>query len=77
MFGLQFIPSHSISLSRMRDLGSDQDKQLARISTETDKTAGESDRDKHLPNEMTVYCIKTIKACLVVSVYTSQFIYFV
>lgn len=66
MFGLQFIPSHSISLSRMRDLGSDQDKQLARTSTETDKTAGESDRDrdKHLPKEMTVYCIKTIYTCV-------------
>jgi len=29
MFGLQIIPSHSISLSHLRDLGSDQDKQLA------------------------------------------------
>lgn len=48
MSGLWFIPTHCISLSRLREPGSDQDKQLARTSPERDKTAGESDRDKHL-----------------------------
>ncbi len=38
----------TLSHSRLREPGSDQDKQLARTSPERDKTAGESDRDKHL-----------------------------
>lgn len=44
MSGLWFIPTHSISLSRLREPGSDQDKQLARTSPERQNSRREWQR---------------------------------